>query len=233
MTVWETFLKWFAGNLDSEGFDLDDEDITKFPKDIHFRRWGNNFNETKILPLFIEKYVDPTQGLIDMCRTAFENRHYSSEYFNDNNKIADIFIKYGANLDDVLLSLFNDIKGKTAKIDSDSYEDIPEEEENVRCENIAHQVVFCTLFKSKRIMNISCPKFDEIWNKINPLNVLYFGTIPLENYVKYLSIFGWKTEDEVSLFEFEHTIKLQHDELTKEILNDYCIEDIGNLILAY
>ena len=70
------------------------------------------------------------------------------------------------------------MKGKNAEINSNNIE---EEEEKVRCDYQAYQIIFSTLLESKK--NIYCPKFVKIWKKIKPLNVLYFDTVPLVNYI--------------------------------------------------
>ena len=233
--IWELFITWFFDNLRDEIPSLAYEFPTYFPFEMwpipaSPREYILNF-ATPMIKLFVGKYVEATQGLIDIATITIENSGHLHEpnFENYIKSIMIVFVNLGADPEKALMEswkyLYN--LNTLGHPDFDVWE---------TC-NIS--IIFILLLGLIKNRGEGYKEWKKLFDETKGQNTFYLGTMPLQNFIKFvleecnfdelaIEIYSDMGRDEVYVTEM---LKYPND--ISKLLEAYHIKDIVKCILGY
>jgi hypothetical protein len=247
-SIWDIFITWFHDNLKCESiqghpvtFGVAPDLISEFlPTEFHFEMWPTPASPreyvsncaTPMIKLFVGKYVEATQGLIDIATITIENSDYLHEpnFENYVKQIMKSFVNLGANPEKALMESWKYLYNLTT---------LGHPDDDVSTCNIA--IVFIILLRLIKnpagAEGTEYKEWKKLFNETKEQNTFYLGMIPLQNFIKF--VLKECDFDELVLGsdmgrdEIYETGELQYPNDIETFLKTYYIRDIVQCILDY
>jgi hypothetical protein len=250
--IWDLYIAWFFEklNLDEINSSYTKEEFLKgflLGNKVSLQKTGGDvapgFREGEILEfrdrpdtlsdyipvkLLVGKYIEATQGLIDIARIAMENADNlpNPEVENLVRQTMKDFIKLGANPERALLESWKYLDGIMT---------IGRPEEDDTTSYIS--VVFLILLKLIKNKGTLYNEWKKLFDETKEQNAYYFGPIPLKNFIKFVikyvdyDVLGIGADmDSDEIFETEN---LEYPVGIETLLRQYMIRDVAQLIQTY